>query len=334
VNIYTLAKYPFLSEAKELVHRENVRTEEILHDPIYQRARDIGRQRVIDALDQRAVGAYPVASETDALMNVFSYPIARMIVASVKHPFFRGRYALAEAKRAYEFLQQESAEFLGQVAKELNINVKENLSLHFTDYLRHAPSSSNKWKLVNMPLTQGWLRLQHRELARVLQNAIQQKLFEELRDLNPPAGVTNVFNEEVTAITNTLQQQEVKEKAEMGDASVAKLPPCIRMLLAAVQSGTNVPHVGRFTLVSFINAIGLDTEEILDLFAASPDFDRERSRYQVEHITGKVSGTDYTPPGCASIKTWGLCPTEKMDDICHRVKHPLSYYRIKGRKRK
>lgn len=334
MNIYTLAKYPFLSEAKEVVHRESVRTEEILHDPIYQRARDIGRQRVVDALEQRAVGAYPVASETDALMNIFSYPIARMIVASVGHPYFRGRYALAEAKRAYKFLQQESADFLDQVAKELHINVEEGLRLHFTDYLRHAPSSSSNWKLVNMPLQQGWLRLQHRELARVLQNAIQQKLFEELRELNPPAEVTNVFNEEVTAIINTLQQQEMKEKAEMGDASVAKLPPCLRMLLAAVQSGTNVPHVGRFTLVSFINAIGMGTEEILNLFAASPDFDRERTRYQVEHITGKASGTDYTPPSCSSIKTWGLCPTEKMDDICHKVKHPLSYYRMKGRRRK
>jgi len=145
-----------------VVHRESVRTEEILHDPIYQRARDIGRQRVVDALEQRTVGAYPVASETDALMNIFSYPIARMIVASVGHPYFRGRYALAEAKRAYKFLQQESADFLNQVAKELHINVEEGLRLHFTDYLRHAPSSSNNWKLVNMPLQQGWLRLQHR----------------------------------------------------------------------------------------------------------------------------------------------------------------------------
>jgi len=334
VDIYVLARYPFLSEAKEVVRRENVRTEEILHDPIYERARDIGRQRVTDALEEGVVGGYPVASETDALMNIFSYPIARMIVASVGHPYFRGRYALAEAKRAYEFLQGESRDFLLQVARELEVAVDDDLRLHFADYLRHAPTRSQRWKLVNMPLSQGWLSLDHRELARVLQNAIQHRLFEELRDMRPPSEISNVFREEVTAIRNTLQQREMREKAEMGEASVAKLPPCMRMLLAAIQTGANVPHVGRFTLVSFLNAIGMDTEEILGLFAASPDFDRERTRYQIEHITGKVSGTDYTPPSCASIKTWGLCPTDKMDAICRRVNHPLSYYRIKGRRRK
>ena len=51
MNVYTLATYPFLNEAKVVVRRENVRTEEILYDPIYQRARDIGRQRIADAMD-------------------------------------------------------------------------------------------------------------------------------------------------------------------------------------------------------------------------------------------------------------------------------------------
>jgi DNA primase large subunit len=206
--------------------------------------------------------------------------------------------------------------------------------LHFTDYLRYAPSWSDTWKLVNMPLEKGWVHLELRELARVLQNAIQQKLLAELQVLDPPAEVRSVFNTEIVAIQNALHQREVEEQAELGAVSIVKLPPCMRMLLAAIQSGTNVPHVGRFTLVSFLHTIGMNTEEILGLFATSPDFDQERTRYQIEHITGKASGTDYTPPGCSSIKTWGLCPTEKMDAICRKVKHPLSYYRIKGRRRK
>jgi len=123
-------------------------------------------------------------------------------------------------------------------------------------------------------------------------------------------------------------------KVEMGKASVSKFPPCMRQLLAAAQSGINIPHVGRFALVTFLHSAGMDTDEILRIFSKSPDYDEERTRYQIEHITGKISGTEYNAPGCSSIKTWGLCPVEKMDDVCRRVSHPLSYYRYKWRKKK
>jgi len=32
------------------------------------------------------------------------------------------------------------------------------------------------------------------------------------------------------------------------------------------------------------------------------------------------------------MRTYGLCPTEKMDDICRSVKHPISYYWKKVKK--
>jgi DNA primase large subunit len=334
VDVTQLARYPFLDEARQLVKEENVRTGEILHDPIYERARALGRMRVNDAIRDGVVGDYPAASETDALMNIFSYPIARIIVASVSSGYATGRYALSEAKRAYEHLQHESEELLMAIADEHGLEVGDDMAIYFTDYLEHAPTWSDSWKLVNMPLSRGWISLQKRQLARLLQNAIQDAIYHEVRQMEPPSEVRHVFEDEVTRLRTLMEERQMQREADMGEVTVAKLPPCIRQLLAAAQSGVNVPHVGRFTLVSFLHAVGMDTDDIVALFAGSPDFSRGKTRYQIEHITGKVSGTEYTPPSCSSIKSWGLCPVEKMDAICKRVKHPLGYYRIKSRARR
>jgi len=334
VNIYIAAKYPFLKEAKEFVRREEVSTEEILHDPLYQRARDLGMQRVNEAIERGMVGNYVTADETDALMTIFSYPIARMIVAGIGSDFLRSRYALAEAKRAYSSLIKEDNDFVSGMAKEFGIKVTDGLKIYFTDYLKNAPTWSEKWKLVNMPLKNGWVELKKVELARLIQENLRSRLYNELLDLRPPASIKKVFGDDVIRIKNLMQRKEMERKVEIGKASISKFPPCMRQLLAAAQSGVNIPHVGRFALVTFLHSIGMETDEILRLFSKSPDYNEERSRYQIEHITGKISGTEYKTPGCSSIKTWGLCPVEKMDDVCRKVSHPLTYYRYKWRSKK
>lgn len=334
MDVTQLARYPFLDEARQLVKEEGVRTAEILHDSIYERARGLGRQRVNDALQDGIVGDYPAASETDAVMNIFSYPIARIIVASVSSSYPTGRYALAEAKRAYQYLKDEEDSLVVAMAEEFGLHINDRLAIHFTDYLEHAPTWSDTWKLVNMPLRQGWIPLQKWQLARLLQNAIQDTIYREVREMQPPSEVRHVFKEEVTRLRTLMEERQMQREADMGEVTVTKLPPCIRQLLAAAQSGINVPHVGRFTLVSFLHAVGMDTDDIVALFGGSPDFNRGHTRYQIEHITGKVSGTEYTPPSCSSIKTWGLCPTDKTGRICKKVKHPLGYYRIKSRARR
>jgi len=106
----------------------------------------------------------------------------------------------------------------------------------------------------------------------------------------------------------------------------------MKEILSMIQSGENVPHMGRFAIVAFFHALGISREEIFKLFSAAPDFDEERTRYQIDHITGRISSTEYSPPGCDKMRTYGLCPTEKMDDICKSVKHPISYYWKKVKK--
>ena len=116
------------------------------------------------------------------------------------------------------------------------------------------------------------------------------------------------------------------ETAPIGKLDNKKLPPCMRNILSAVQAGENVPHMGRFALVSFLHSLKLSNKEILQIFSTAPDFEEEKTRYQVEHITGSISSTSYKPPGCDKMRTYGICPVEEIDELCKKKKHPLSYY--------
>ncbi len=100
-------------------------------------------------------------------------------------------------------------------------------------------------------------------------------------------------------------------------------------LLEMTRVSENVPHSGRFALVAFLHTLGMDSDEILQTFSTAPDFDESKSRYQVDHITGEISGTEYTPPECSTMKSYGIC--FNPDGLCRKIKHPLSYYRAKGR---
>jgi DNA primase large subunit len=77
----------------------------------------------------------------------------------------------------------------------------------------------------------------------------------------------------------------------------------------------------------------MPANEIIKQFSLSPDFDPKKSRYQVEHITGVISSTSYTPPECNTMRTYRIC--FDPDDLCKQdwMTHPLKYYRAKTRRR-
>jgi len=327
VELSTMARYPFISAAKEWVKNEKATIEEILFDDIYERARGRGAERVMQAVIAGFIKDIPLLSEIDCVMEIFSYPVARMIVVASGSEYVIRRYALAEAKRAYENLKNESINFIEKMADEFGMRINGN-RMYFVDYLRYAPTWDIKWKLVNRELKKGEVVLEKHEIARLLQEAIRKKIYNELTYMYPPPEIKKVFGDVIDEIKSRVSFREKENKIEEVDARL--FPPCIKNLVSATKSGMNVPHVGRFTLVTFLNAVGMSVEEILKIFSSSPDFNAEKTRYQIEHITGKISGTNYTPPKCDTIRTWGLC---FPDDICRRVKHPLSYYRLKRRRK-
>lgn len=335
VELSTLSKYPFLNASKNYVKDNDLSVEELLDDPLYERARTTGVERLDNAFKNRDVGDRSLATESDCIMELLSYPIARMIAVCIEDIYFKRRYALGEAIHAYKNLVNESTSFLIDISKEFNLNVKysgdtNKINIYFVDYLRNAPTRYKEWKMINRGMKNGYIQISHRDLARIIQEALRTRINKELDSRSCSKVIYKTFSSDIKRIQNTVMiHRKNIEAAPIGKLDVKKLPPCMKDILAAIQAGENVPHMGRFALVSFLNSLKLSNDEILKIFSSAPDYEEEKTRYQVEHITGVTSSTSYTPPGCEKMRTYGICPVDKTDDLCKKKRHPLSYYKAK-----
>ena len=333
------ANYPFLNAAREFAAANGIELDSLLSSSSYEDSRVRGARRVEDAIIHSEVSYNPLRNDLEAAMEIMSYPYARILVSAINDKFLTKRYALAEAVRMNKLLGRENHSAIVMIAQELGVNArtllnkegKQELEMHFTDYLRLSSRiKSTDWKLVNTEIRNGYVRLSTDRFTRALQNALQDRIESEL-PMKLPDEMVKAVKEDTDRLKNILEANKAKFTTVFtGELKPETLPPCIRTLLANAQHGMNLPHSGRFALVSFLHAIGMNLEQILALFAQSPDFDESKSIYQIKHITGELSGTEgYTPPECGTMKTMGIC--YDPDSLCERetVNHPLTYFRIK-----
>ena len=330
-----LSKYPFLNSSKEYVKENKISVDDLLNDPIYERARLIGIERLDNAFEKKDIGSRSLVSETDHIMELLSYPIARMVAVCIDDVFFKRRYALSEAINAYKKLRYEKTSFLIKISKEFNFDIDSSeetnkIKIFFVDYLHYAPTRYKKWKMINRNMENGYIHIYRKDIARIIQEALRFRINRELDERNCSKNIFDVFKDDINRIKNkvTLHRKKL-EKEPIGKLDISKLPPCIKDIIAAIQSGENVPHMGRFAVVSFLTSLKLSTNDILEIFSRAPDFEEEKTRYQIEHIAGDISSTSYKPPACDKMRTYGLCPSDKIDDICKKKRHPLSYYKYK-----
>jgi DNA primase large subunit len=244
------------------------------------------------------------------------------------------RYAQAEARRAHDTLVRDpDAEAIPRAAAAVALPLVEDgdgFRLHFSDYLKAAPTDP-AWKLVLRTVDRGQVRVDRKEAARLVQEGLARRIVEELeaeRGKPLPAEVHDALAPLVERVTPKLDAaRESWTSGDFGPVQPDLFPPCIKEIFEALKRRENVPHHGRFALATFLNTIGWGSEQILDYLSATPNFDREKSRYQIEHVTGQKGVGAYTPPGCATMQTNGVCPLDKRDSVCFTIKHPLSYYR-------
>jgi len=265
-----------------------------------------------------------VNTAIQAEFEVLSYPIARMIVSCVNDKYLIRRYALAEAKAVYESLKTEPPDILITMGQEFRMHATfsdKRFRIHFADYIRYAHRMHDPgWKLVNRGLYRGWVSLSTREFTRLLQEAIGDRIQHNL-PLEIPSEICNALSKYINDVKESLEARRDEFEIE-GPVLPYAFPPCIRHAIAMLQGGINLPHSARFATTSFLLNIGMEVGGIVRMFGGSPDFDETRTRYQVEHIAGR----EYTTPDCNTMKTYGNCFS--ADNLCMKVPHPISYYRI------
>lgn len=329
------ARFPFLSDASALAAENGADIESLIASPLFVNARKRGLERVEDAIRGSEVSYMSLISPYEQLMEIMSYPYARMIVSCVDDRFLTKRYALAESVRMNRLLGSEEQSTVLRISQSLGVKsilVDDKLKMHFSDFLRFSTRiKSQEWKLINSEIYGGYVFLPHEKFDRLLQNALQDRIEAEL-PLQLPDEIRKAVSKDVDYVRMILAEMKNKYSPQLsGELVMEQLPPCIRTLLSNAQNGVNLPHSGRFAMVSFLHAIGMNSDQILTLFSQSPDFDESKSSYQIRHITGELHGSDgYTPPECSTMKTNGIC--YEPDGLCNsgKINHPLLYYRIKS----
>jgi DNA primase large subunit len=325
LDIKDLAKYPFLKEAQEEVSKRTPSLERFVQSNYGRNILNHAAERVVSAIH---IGKENVVQEIrDAEADLFSYAFARIIVTCLGERGVIERHARYEAIRSSLFLKEESTELKELVADRIGIDIHAD-RLPVTQFVELTPSlRESSWRLVNREIAGGSVLLQEAEVDDLLRERIRSILIKQF-PLPVPKALCETIAPVLSGITASYQEQILQQFGEVDEES---FPPCIHALVQAITEGTNLPHQGRFAITAFLNAVGLSPQEIVELYCRAPDFDVEKTMYQVEHITG-ARGTEYTAPSCATMRTYGFCV--KRTSLCEHVNHPLNYYLIKKKHKK
>ena len=333
-------RYPFLPTASSIL--ENVDLDSLLSDYFYAEARALAINRLETSATRGVIELEgpPINDETDIVLG---YVISRLVLAATDNQALVNYVALSEAFRAETHLSSETDEDLVEIVNILGV-VKVKLqdtkfSMNFIDYVRAASKlREGNWKLSNRGVKNGIVELDRETLIRLMRNVIQQHLEElpkapseikekfegTIEDLK--SQVSKTFTERIGGLNTVVNDRQAEAMKELGRFNLSKAPPCFNLNLIDLQAGVNLAHPSRFFITTFLSSLNQDPEAVMRLFATAPDFKEAFTRYQVEHISGKTSGTQYSSPKCDTLVSSGVCPGPNA--LCRQIRHPLSYYRV------
>ena len=333
-------RYPFLPSAN--TYLEGLTLDSLLEDYFYSEARALAVARLETSATTGLIDVEgpPVNDEADIVLG---YVISRLILAAADNQALINYVALSEALRAEKYFDSETDEDLVKVVNSLEIITVsldgKNFSMTFVDYVKAASKlREGNWKLANRGVQNGIVTLDRETLVRLMREVIRQHL-EELPEA--PVEIKNQFEGPITELIGSVSkafverignlehvvgERQAEAMKELGRFDLAKAPPCFNMNLIDLQAGVNLPHPSRFFITTFLSSLNQDSESVMRLFATAPDFKESFTRYQVEHISGKTSGTQYSAPKCDTLVSTGVCPGPNA--LCRLIKHPLSYYRV------
>ncbi|RLI75750.1 hypothetical protein DRO97_02475 [Archaeoglobales archaeon] len=262
-------------------------------------------------------------NKNKAKKSIIAFLFSRILVSNLDE-WVRRRYAIREARRYRDLMKDESDEFLLFLAKDLGIKafINNDYFVHVTSYIKASSKiRAEEWRLVNRMLKKGYVVLDKDKFVRVLEEFLKERLLEKFEiDKDIKESIKPYIKEIESVVT---KERTKFERIEFDKVDFNCFPPCMKKILADLRKSMNIPHTARFAITSFLLNIGLDVGQIINLFKSAPDFDEEKTRYQVEHIAGS-KGTEYECPACDTMKTYQNC---NEDESCKKINHPISYYR-------
>ena len=306
-------------------------------------------------------------------INIYVYLILKILLYIINDKILSNRIANIYSKTTYNELNKENEYSLYYIYQDLNLKViyeerpfiykklvvkeqkeifKTNFKISFLDYLKLASNLKDEYrKLVNNALLQGYVYIKPENINRLLQEHVRKKLLiqnngvsSDFEKFKETLFEIHEFKKLYTTITKIWESK--KEEFEYSIDITFKegkdysgiLPPCIKEILSKAQEGQNLVHTERLFILWFLNSLKYPEDKIINVFSTLPDFDREKTAYQVKYAMKK----GYTPYSCKSLKSYNLCfANEYKDPICLEgyysrmqdeqkfISHPLKYIEVK-----
>lgn len=306
-------------------------------------------------------------------INIYLYILLRMLLEILDERTISNRVANIYSKTTFRELNKESEYNLYYIYKDLNLDVlyeekpiiykkniikdqyeilKTNFRIYYIDYLKLSSKlRDNKRKLINNSLLNGYVFIQPKDLNRLIQENVRMKILNSNNKNSKQAQILKdklLENQEFRGIFEKIQKiweskkEEFEYKFEIGfkkDQDISEnFPPCLKEIFSKLKEGQNLIHTERLFIVWFLNALKYPEDEIINVFSILPDFDRDKTRYQVRYAIKK----GYTPYSCQTLKSYSLCMAKKYKDkLClegyyskkydvqKQISHPLFYTQFK-----
>jgi DNA primase large subunit len=322
-------KYPFLPIARNYIANLGLDFDTITS---LGEIRDHAKQRVSstflpeDDFSEKSNRYYEIETA--------SYALAILYLAGIAEPILTEKFALFEAQKVNAHLRKErNIEILLEIAKAFNWNVERNGDFYMVNFVKFLETSTkgrlhhdSKWKLINRIMEKGFVQVSPRELARLLQEDVKNQI-EKSAKLEP-GKVPEQIQKDIDELKADFlkRKPQFEEVIQVIKAQESDYPPCITTLMKRVTEGQHLSHVERFTLVTYLLRQGISVDTIVKMFSNVSDFKEDKTRYQVEHLSGVRMGKEpYMPYNCSSLQTHNVCPGAN-NPICRTIRNPLSYH--------
>ncbi len=304
-------KYPFTDEARKAIANISL-TESIA---------DRGVERIKRALegDMRASVSFRGSDKEE---SIASFAAARMMLGFLRNTFLTSRFAVNEAKIAHNWLDRADEKEVDAVARIFGIltnpGKEGRMLITLPAYLRYSPRSVD-YRITNRRLMSGMVEITYHEKKRLVEEAVRKHVEKIPLVKDPPELIKQAAEKLLESLPKT---QAGSGKLASG-AKVEDHPPCVERLMESMRKHENLPHQARYFLATYLMAIGMNDEDIVQLFSDAPDFKEKITRYQVTQIRKRA----YSVPSCATTLTYGLCCA-----VC-RIGSPLNWHTL-GKERK
>ena len=305
-------------------------------------------------------------------INVHVYLIIKILLYVLDDRSVSNRIANLYSKVTYSELIKEDDANLDDICKDLELDILyyqdpikyktiitkdqqedlySNFRIHYTDYLRLAVNLRDEFrKLVNNSLSGGYVFIQKRSLSRLLQEFVREKFIlksaddkssmEALKKNLLKIKEFNELHERILANWELKKEDfeySIEIKSTDGSDISTNFPPCIKEILSKIEESQNLIHNERLFIVWFLIAVNYHVDTIINLFSSMPDFNREKTAYQVNYAKKKM----YTPYKCSTLKSFNLCMAKNYKDkLCLEgflsrklneqkfITHPLFYVKF------